>query len=118
MLTLKNCCFDSELFGTRFECDRLTCKGKHYPEFQLYRRNVSGCLFYILNEKQLHEYWGCCVRDQEEFCPEKCGKCTVCKFLVSTYNELVRNYFFNNSIDYKPILWRVFTRYLDKKIIN
>ena len=55
-------------------------------------------------------------RDQEEFCPEKCEKCTVCKFVSSTYSELVKNYFFQTHN--KPTLWRVVTRDLDKKIIN
>ena len=44
--------------------------------------------FYCLNRKQLEEYWGCIVKDQEVFCPEKCNKCVVCKFRTKTYDEL------------------------------
>ena len=68
MLAFNHCCFNSELLGKRTECDRLSCRGKH--EFGLYYRKVSGCLHYLLNRKELNEYWKCCVQDQEEFCPE------------------------------------------------
>ena len=72
--------------------------------------------FYCLNRKQLEEYWGCIVKDQEVFCPEKCNNCVVCKFLTKAYNELKSAYFFSarKDIPYQPILWRIFTDVTDK----
>ena len=54
--------------------------------------------------KQLEEYWGCIVKDQEVFCPEKCNNCVVCKFLTKACYELMSTYFFSARKDmpYQP----------------
>ena len=47
------------------------------------------------------------MKDQEVFCPEKCNKCNVCKFLAQAYEELKDSWFFtsNKSLPSQPILW-------------
>ena len=38
------CCHDSVLIGTRSECDRLSCEGKH-AEFNLFYHKVNNEYF-------------------------------------------------------------------------
>ena len=110
------CCFDSELIGTRKECDRLSYEGKH-TEFNLFYHQNNNKTFYCLNRKGLGEYWWCVVQDQETFCSEKCNACDVCKFLARVFVCLQNSYFFNprNDVPYQPILWRVFNKNIHKK---
>ena len=86
-------CFDAQEVGTQKECDIISCDGKH-TKFTLFIHKKDNQYFYCLNRKQLEEYWGCIVKDQEVFCPEKCNNCVVCKFLTKAYNELKSAYFF------------------------
>ena len=92
------CCFDSELIGTRKECDRLSCEGKH-TEFNLFYHQNNNKTFYCLNRKGLGEYWRCVVQDQETFCSEKCNACDVRKFLARVFVCLQNSYFFNPRND-------------------
>ena len=111
----KKYCFDAQEVGTRKECDRLSCDGKH-TEFALFFHEKNNQYFYCLNKKQLEEYWGCIVKDQDVFCSEKCNNCVVCKFLTNTYDELKSTYFFSarKDIPHKHILWQIFTDVIDK----
>ena len=112
---IEKCCFDAQEVGTRKECARLSCDGKH-TEFTLFFHKKNNQFFYCLNRKQLEECWECIVKDQEVFCPEKCNNCAVCKFLTKPYNKLKSAYFFSARKDmpYQPILWRIFTNVIDK----
>ena len=92
------CCFDSELIGTRKECDRLSCEGKH-TEFNLFYHQNNNKTFYCLSRKGLGEYWRCVVQDQETFCSEKCNACDVRKFLARVFVCLQNSYFFNPRND-------------------
>lgn len=92
------CCFDSELIGTRKECDRLSCEGKH-TEFNFFYHQNNNKTFYCLNRKGLGEYWRCVVQDQETFCSEKCNACDVRKFLARVFVCLQNSYFFNPRND-------------------
>ena len=107
----QKCCFDADVIGKPTECDRLNCEGKH-TEFTLFFHKVNNTSFYCLNGKQLEEYWKCIVKDQEVFCPEKCNKCYVCKFLSQAHEELKDSCFFtpNKHLPSQPILWRIFTK--------
>ena len=66
-----------------------------YKEFTLFFHKINNTSFY-----------------QEVFCPEKCNKCNVCKFLAQAYEELKDSWFFtpNKSLPSQPILWRIFTK--------
>ena len=61
------CCHDSLLIGTRSECDRLSCEGKHTPVSNLYYHKVNNEYFYCLNRDQLGQYWQCVVEDRDVF---------------------------------------------------
>ena len=39
------CCHDSLLIGTRSECDRLQCQGKHDPVFNVFYHKVNNQFF-------------------------------------------------------------------------
>ena len=62
------CCHDSILIGTRLECDRLTCEGKHAPLFNLFHHRVNNGYFYCVNREQLGQYWRCVVEGRDTFC--------------------------------------------------
>ena len=115
------CCHDFLLIGTRYECDRLSCKGKHMPVFNLYYHKVNNEYFYCLNRDQIGQYWLC--EDRDVFCPDRCDKCNICKDISDVFTELKDSCFFypktdvtNNheEIPYQPILWRIFTSVIDK----
>lgn len=81
------CCFDSQLIGTRVECDRFRCERKH-TAFNLFHHPQNKESFYCLNRKQLGEYWQYVVNDWHAFCPEHCDKCDVCNLMTVVYTEL------------------------------
>ena len=117
------CCHDSLLIGTRSECDRFSCQGKHLPVFNLYHHKNNNEYFYCLNRDQLGQYWQCVVGDRDAFCPDRCEKCNVCKEMADVFTELQDSSFFypntsvaNNQevIPYQLVLWRVFTSIIDK----
>ena len=101
------CCHDSLLVGTRSECDRLSCEGKHKPVFNLYYHKANSEYFYCVNREQLGQYWRCVVEDRDAFCPGKCDKCNMCKEMSDVFAEL-QDYAANSQeeIPYQPILWR------------
>ena len=117
-----NCCYDSLLIGTRSECDRLNCQGKHLPLFNWYYHNNNE-YFYCLNRDQLGQYWQCVVEDRDSFCRSRCDQYNICKEMSDVFTELQDSYFFyprtsvaNNhkEIPYQPVLWRLFTSVIDK----
>ena len=119
------CCHDSLLIGTRSECGRFSCQGKHMPVFNLHHHKNNNEYFYCLNQNQLGQYWQCMVEDRDSFCPDRCEKCNVCKEMADVFTELQDSYFFypntsvaNNEevIPYQPIFWHVFTSIIDKTI--
>ena len=98
-------------------CDNCTCEG-HNPPLKV-NVDENGFYFYTLNRLQLNEFWKCCLRDQKFFCSEICTKsCSVCKWVKTVYNELRDNFFFDfdRSKTEQPILWKVYSSYLDKKL--
>ena len=116
------CCHDSVLIGTRSECDRFSCEGKH-TEFSLFYHKVSNEYFYCVNRQQLGEYWCCVIEDIDSFCPDRCDKRDICKAMSDVFAELQDSYFFypnshraNNheEVPYQPILWKIFTSVIDK----
>ena len=117
---LQICCFDSQLIGTRSECDRLSCEGKHTPVFNFYYHKGNNEYFYCLNRDQLGQYWQCVIEHilLMCFCPERCDKCNICKEMTDVFTELQDSYFFypktvvannHDNIPYQPVLWRIFT---------
>ena len=117
------CCHDSLLIGTRSECDRLSCEGKHKPLFNLYYHKANNEYFYCVNREQLGQYWRCVVEDRDAFCPDKCDKCNMWKEMSDVFAELQDSCFFyqrtyaansQEEIPYQPILWRTFTSIIDK----
>ena len=88
------CCHDSLLIGTRSECDRLSCEGKHTPVSNLYYHKVNNEYFYCLNRDQLGQYWQCVTEDRDVFCPDRCDKCNICKEMFDVFTELQDSYFF------------------------
>ena len=97
--------------------DNLTCQG-HKPLLQINVEKETGAKFYTMNRLQLNEFWQCCLRDQQTFCSLICTEsCKICKWVKTVYNKLRDNFFFDfdRSKDEQPILWRVFSCFLDKK---
>ena len=102
-------------------CVNLTCQG-HKPPLQINVEKETGTMFYTMNRQQLNNFWQCCIRDQKTFCSLVCPEsCKVCKWIKTVYNELRDIFFFdfdrtkpNNE---QPYLWRVFSSYLDKKLL-
>ena len=73
-----------------------------------------------MNRLQVNEFWQCCLRDQQAFCYLICtGSRKICKWVRTVDNELRDNFFFHfdRSKDKQPILWRVFSCFLDKKLL-
>ena len=104
--------------GNRNEfCENCTCKG-HNPPLEVID-DENGYSFYVMNRLQLNEFWMCCLNDQKFFCLLICPEsCTVCKWVKSVYNELKDNFFFDfdKSKTDQPVLWKVYSSYLDKKL--
>ena len=110
--------FDAEFWGYKEFCDNLTCPS-HQSGFPVYYYPKDSLRFYLLDQRELNEFWKCCVRDQEIFCEKKCDRCNVCKYVSVVYEELKQNYFFDfdKSSDRQPVLWKVFSINLDKKLM-
>ena len=112
------------MIGTRSECDRVICEGKHTPVFNLYYHKVNNEYFYCLNRDQLGQYWQCVIEDRDVFCPDRCDKCNICKEMSVVFTFAIqKSYFFYPKIDlannhkeipYQPILWRIFAGVIDK----
>ena len=105
----------------RKKCCNCCCKG-HQPGFQTFVDDF-GLKYYLLNREQLNEFWACTIGEQLFFCKKEseCCKtlsCYVCRFVDAFYLALVNREFFNfdKTEEKEPVLWRVYTRYLDKKI--
>ena len=102
-------------------CVNLTCQG-HKPPLQVNIEKETSTMFYGLNRQQLNDFWQSCIRDQKTFCSLVCPEsCKVCKWVKTVYNELRDNFFFDfdrsKSNDEQPYMWRVFSSYLDKKLL-
>ena len=110
--------FDTTFWHKKEFCDNLTCRG-HKPGVTVYIYPKSNIKFYLLNRQQLNEFWKCCVEDQKVFCEWSCTSCRICKWVTTVYNELRDHFFFDfdRQKDKQPILWKVFSSYLDKKLL-
>ena len=110
--------FHSTFWLRKEFCDNLTCKG-HNPTLPVHIYRENNIKFYLFNRKQLNEFWQCCVEDQKVFCDWGCSNsCQICKWVKAVYNELRDNFFFDfdRSNNKQPILWKVFSSNLDKKL--
>ena len=109
---------DAELWCRKEFCDNLTCQG-HKSGFAVYHYPKTLLKFYLLNRQELNEFWQCCVKDQEIFCEWNCTSCRICKWVSCVYAELKDNYFFDFDKKSRKqlILWKVFSAYLDKKLL-
>ena len=100
-------------------CDNLTCKG-HDPPLPVHIYPEIKIKFYLLNRKQLNEFWQCCVEDKKVFCDDWFfpSSCKICKWVTAVCAELRDNFFFDFdwSKEEQPILWKVFSSNLDKKL--
>ena len=118
-----NCCFNFQLVGHHFECDRISCKGDHSPEFPVYREKSLGLHCYCLNRQQLGQYWECIVQDCNFLCQSQCGRCSICNEISHIFAKLQDVYFFQPNVacgsasDEKPLqlfMSRVFNRNISK----
>ena len=102
------------------KCCNCSCKG-HIPYLKTFVDDF-GCKYYLVNRDQLNELWACTISEQLNFCRKESrncekGECFVCRFVDAFYVALVSNHFYDLvNQEKKPVLWRVYTRYLDKKI--
>ena len=117
------CCFNLELVGHHFECDRINCKGNHSPEFPDYCEKSRGLHCYCLNRQQLGQYWRCIVEDCRFLCQSQCGRCSICNKMSHIFVKLQDIYLFQPNVIYrsasdgKPlqlVMWRIFNRHISK----
>ena len=87
------CCHDSLLIGTRSECDRSQCQGKHDPVFNVFYHKVNN-QFFCLNRNQLGQYWKNVVEDHDFLCSSRCDRCSICKEMSDVFSELQDSWFF------------------------
>ena len=119
---LLNCCFNFQIVGHCFECDRINCKGNHSPEFPVYREKSLSLHCYCLNRQQLGQYQQCIVEDCNFLCQSQCGHCSVCSEMSHIFVKLQDVYFFQPNITcsayneepLQPVLWRIFNRNISK----
>ena len=113
-----NCCFNFQLVGHHFECDRINCKCNHSPEFPVYLKKFLGLHCYWLNRQQLGQYWRCIVEDCNFLCQSQCGRCSISSEMSHIFVKLQDVYFFQpnvtcsayNEEPLQPVLWRIFNR--------
>ena len=105
----------------RDKCCNCTCQG-HTPSLTI-ETDEDDCRYYLLNREQLNEFWVCTIGEQLNFCkkesnPCKAQTCQICRFVNNLYLALICNHFFDFDDEQveQPVLWRVYTRFLDKKI--
>ena len=113
-----NCCFNFQLVGHHFECDRINCKGNHSPEFLVYRQKSLGLHCYCLNRQELGQYWRYIVEDCNSLCQSQCGRWSICSEMSHIFVILQDVYFFQpnvtcsayNEEPLQPVLWRIFNK--------
>ena len=113
-----NCCFNFQLVGHHFECDRINCNGNHSPEFPVYRQKSLGLHCYCLNRQQLGQYWRGIVEYYNFLCQSQFGRCSICSEMSHIFVKLQDVYFFQpnvtcsayNEEPLQPVLWRIFNR--------
>ena len=113
-----NCCFNFQLVGHHFECDRINCNGNHSPEFPIYRQKSLGLHCYCLNRQQLGQHWRGIVEDYNFSCQSQFGRCSICSEMSHIFVKLQDVYFFQpnvtcsayNEEPLQPVLWRIFNR--------
>ena len=118
-----NCCFNFQLVGHHFECDRINCNGNHSPEFPVYRQKSLGLHCYCLNRQQLGQHWRGIVEDYNFSCQSQFGRCSICSEMSHIFVKLQDVYFFQpnvtcsayNEEPLQPVLWRIFNRNISKK---
>ena len=117
-----NCCFNFQLVGQHFDCDRINSKGNHSPEFPVYCEKSLGLHCYCLNRQQLGQYWRCIVEDCNFLCQSQCGCCSICSEMSHIFAKLQDVYFFqpnltsssSNEKPLQPVMWRIFNRIISK----
>ena len=118
-----NCCFNFQLVGHHFECDRINCKGNHSLEFPVYREQSLGLHCCCFNRQQLGQYWRCIVEDCNFLCQSQRGRCSISSEMSHIFVKLQDVYFFQpnvtcsayNEEPLQPVLWRIFNRNISKK---
>ena len=114
-----SCCFNFQLVGNHFECNRINCKGNQSPEFPVYPEKSLGLHCYCLNRQQLGQYSRCIVEDCNFLCPSQCGRCSVCNEMSHIFLKLQDVYFFQPNVTCRsasdekplqPVMWRIFNR--------
>ena len=113
-----NCCFNFQLVGHHFECDRINCNGNHSPEFPVYRQKSLGLHCCCLNRQQLGQHWRGIVEDYNFSCQSQFGRCSICSEMSHIFVKLQDVYFFQpnvtcsayNEEPLQPVLWRIFNR--------
>ena len=103
------------------KCCNCSCRG-HIPYLQTFVDDFN-LKYYLVNREQLNEFWASTIGEQLYFCKKeskycKTLICNVCQFVNAFYLALVSKEFFDFDKEKKdePVLWRVYTRFLDKKI--
>ena len=89
-----NCCFNFQLVGHHFECDRINCKGNHSLEFPVYREQSLGLHCCCFNRQQLGQYWRCIVEDCNFLCQSQRGRCSISSEMSHIFVKLQDVYFF------------------------
>ena len=113
-----NCCFNFQLVGHHFECDRINCKGNHSLEFPVYREQSLGLHCCCFNRQQLGQYWRCIVEDCNFLCQSQRGRCSISSEMSHIFVKLQDVYFFQpnvtcsayNEEPLQPVLWHIFNR--------
>ena len=110
------CCFNYDIVHSTFQCDRLSCEGKHTPKFTVYFHKSNSEYCYCPERKQLGKYWRCVNENHDKLYFKKCNKCLICKEASEIFNELQQSYFFYRNTKladadkpYQPVKWRIFT---------
>ena len=89
-----NCCFNFQLVGQHFDCDRINSKGNHSPEFPVYCEKSLGLHCYCLNCQQLGQYWRCILKIAIFLYQSQCGRCSNCSEMSHIFVKLQDVYFF------------------------
>ena len=88
------CCFNYDTVCSTSQRDRLSCEGKHTPEFTVYFHKINNEYCYCLDRKQLGQYWHCVNENDHKLCFQKCTKCLICKKASKIFYKLQESYFF------------------------
>ena len=112
------CCFNSQLVGHHFECNRINCKGNLSPEFPVYHEKSLGLHCYCPNRHQLGQYCRYIAEDCNFLCK---SQCSICSEMSHIFTKLQDVYFFQPNVTcsatekpLQPVMWRIFNRNISK----